>query len=84
MLALDDKGQLCEITNWEQIQFPFDPHLGKTPDLTEVQVQPMIPTNGMLAREVYTSDANGSIRVAISSEPAGNIREYVIGQLSSN
>jgi hypothetical protein len=84
VLALDDKGQLCEITHWEQILFPFDPHLGKTPDLAAVPVHPMIPTNGMLAREVYTCDANGSIRVAISSQPAGNIREYVIGQLSSN
>ena len=82
---LDDRGQpVGEITNWEQIQFPFDPRLEKSPDLSAVPVQPMIPANGMLAREVYTCDANGNICVAISSQPAGGMREYLIAHLQSN
>ncbi|HEY2469804.1 MAG TPA: Hsp70 family protein [Terracidiphilus sp.] len=82
---LDDSGQpVGEITNWEQIQFPFDPQLENSPDLKTVPVRPMNPASGILTREVYTCDANGSIRVAISSQPTGNAREYVIEQLLSN
>jgi hypothetical protein len=78
---LDNKGQpVGEITNWEQIQFPFDPQLERVQDLTSIPVQPMIPA-GLSAREVYTCDANGNIRVAISSQPAGRTREYAIGNL---
>lgn len=82
---LDKSGQpIGEINNWEQIQFPFDPHLETCADLSAVPVQAMIPEAGTLAREEYSCDANGSIRVTISLRPTGNKREYVIGQLQRN
>ena len=82
---LDDRGQpVGEIINWEQIQFPFDPQLERCADLSAIPVRPMVPANSMSAREEYSCDANGSIRVTISSQPAGNKREFIIGQLQSN
>jgi hypothetical protein len=78
---LDDCGQpVGEITNWGQIQFPFDPQLKSCTDLSAVSVEPMRVVNGISAREEYSCDASGKIRVKISSLPAGNCREYVIGQ----
>jgi hypothetical protein len=38
----------------------------------------------MLAREEYTCDASGNLRVKISALPAGNQREYLISQFASN
>ena len=61
---LDERGQpIGEITNWEQIQFPFDPHLSAAVDLSTVPVESMTAENGQLAREEYTCDSNGSLRV---------------------
>lgn len=82
---LDGRGQpIGEITNWEQIQFPFDPQLKDRSDLSEVEVKPMSVQNGMSTREQYTCDASGNIRVKILALPSGDMREYVIGQLQSN
>jgi molecular chaperone DnaK (HSP70) len=81
---LDEQGQpIGEITNWEQIQFPFDPRLSHCEDLSTVLVEPMIAENGLLAREEYTCDSSGNLGVTISALPSGNKRAYVIGQLSS-
>lgn len=79
---LNELGQpIGEITNWEQIQFPFDPQLWGRADLNAVPVKPLV-SNGIVAREEYTCDANGDLRVKISAMPSGNSREYVIGQLA--
>ena len=81
---LDEQGQpIGEITNWEQIQFPFDSRLSECANLSAVTVAPMTAENGMLAREEYTCDSNGNLRVTISAFPSGNKRTYVIGQLAS-
>jgi molecular chaperone DnaK (HSP70) len=81
---LNDQGQpIGEITNWEQIQFPFDPQLWNRPNLASEPVKPLA-SNGIVAREEYTCDANGDLRVKISSMPSGNSREYVIGQLATS
>jgi len=82
---LDDRGQpIGEITNWDQIQFPFDPHLAASDDLSSVSVELMSQNGGMVAREEYTCDAGGNLRVKISALPAGNQREYLICQFASN
>src|ERR1019366_8305906 len=76
---LDDRGQpIGEITNWEQIQFSFDPRLSASPDLSAVSVEPMSANGCMLAREEYTCDANGNLRVKISTLPSGDDRGYLI------
>jgi hypothetical protein len=81
---LDERGQpLGEITNWEQILFPFDETLWDREDLSEVPVQAMIAEDGQLAREEYTCDADGNIHVKISALPSGRSRVFVIGQLSA-
>jgi molecular chaperone DnaK (HSP70) len=82
---LDEKGQpIGEITNWEQIQFPFDSHLWGRDGLADEPVKPMRPQDGLVAREEYTCDANGNLRVKISVLPSGNTREFQIGQLASS
>jgi molecular chaperone DnaK (HSP70) len=82
---LDDHGQpIGEITNWDQIQFPFDPLLSASDDLSTVSVERIRADNGLLAREEYTCDASGNLRVKISSLPSGNEREYLIGQFASS
>jgi molecular chaperone DnaK (HSP70) len=81
---LDERGQpIGEITNWEQIQFPFDSQLWGRPDLAAEPVKPLQTQTGFLAREEYTCDASGNLRVKISAQPSGNVREFSIGQLAS-
>jgi molecular chaperone DnaK (HSP70) len=82
---LDEKGQpIGEITNWEQIQFPFDAQLWGRSDLSLEPVKPMRPQAGLVAHEEYTCDANGDLRVKISVLPSGNEREFQIGQLAAS
>jgi molecular chaperone DnaK (HSP70) len=82
---LDEKGQpVGEITNWKQIQFPFDPQLWGKAELGSEPVKPLTNHEGLLAREEYTCDANGDLRVKISEMPSGHSREFSIGQLASN
>jgi molecular chaperone DnaK (HSP70) len=81
---LNEQGEpIGEITNWEQIQFPFDPQLWSCSDLTSQPVGPLT-SNGIVAREEYSCDANGDLRVKISAMPSGNWREFVIGQLATS
>ncbi|MFZ0743677.1 MAG: Hsp70 family protein, partial [Terracidiphilus sp.] len=80
---LDDQGQpIGEITNWEQIQFPFDPLLWGRADLAAEPVEPLVNPHGLKVREEYTCDASGHLKVRISEEPVGNSREFSIGQLA--
>ena len=82
---LDEKGQpVGEITNWEQIQFPFDAQLWGGVDLAAERVGPMRVQDGLVAREEYTCDSNGDLRVKISVQPSGNAREFLIGQLATS
>jgi molecular chaperone DnaK (HSP70) len=81
---LNEEGQpIGEITNWEQIQFPFDPQLWERPDLAALPVKPLANTKGMTVREEYSCDSNGNLRVKISESPTGHAREYQIGQLAT-
>jgi molecular chaperone DnaK (HSP70) len=82
---LDERGQpIGEITNWEQIQFPFDSQLWGRPNLGSEPVKPLYAQTGLLAREEYTCDASGNLRVKISAQPSGNAREFSIGQLAAS
>lgn len=76
----DDRGQpIGEITNWEQIQFPFDPHHAASHDLSTVSAERISANGNMLAREGYTCDANGNLRVRFPHfQPATsvNIRSF--------
>ena len=80
---LDEQGQPAgEITNWDQIWFPFDPRLQSRADLALIPVERMTGSNGIRVHEEYTCDASGNVRVKISTMPSGYAREYAIGQLA--
>jgi molecular chaperone DnaK (HSP70) len=81
---LNEQGQpIGEITNWEQIQFPFDPQLWGRADLAAEPVKPFENAKGLTIREEYSCDSNGNLRVRISESPTGHAREYQIGQLAT-
>jgi len=78
---LDEQGQPTgEITNWEQIRFPFDPRLQSDLDLSAYPVVRVTDQQNLTVRECYTCDASGNLRVKISAEPTGYTRNFVIGQ----
>ena len=78
---LNEQGQPTgEITNWDQILFPFDPRLQGHSHLTSVPVELLENPLGLRIREEYTCDASGSLRVRISAEPVGYAREFTIAQ----
>jgi molecular chaperone DnaK (HSP70) len=78
---LDERGQpLGEITNWEQIRFPFDPRLQRDLDLSSCPVQRLTDQHNLTVHEKYTCDANGNLQVKISADPTGFTRKFVIGQ----
>ena len=80
---LNEAGQpIGEITNWEQIQFPFDPQLWGR-DLAAEQVKPIAIPNELTVREEYSCDSSGKLSVRISEAPTGHAREYQIGQLAT-
>jgi molecular chaperone DnaK (HSP70) len=79
---LSEEGQpIGEITNWEQIQFPFDPQLWGR-DLKAEPVHSIAIPNGLTVREEYSCDSSGKLRVRISESPTGHEREYQIGHLA--
>jgi molecular chaperone DnaK (HSP70) len=78
---LDDRGQpMGEITNWEQIRFPFDPRLQSDVDLNSLPVQRLADQINLTIHEKYTCDANGNLQVNISADPTGFTRRFLIGQ----
>jgi len=80
---LNEAGQpVGEITNWEQIQFPFDPQLWGRDLASEPVLSIEIP-NGLTVREEYSCDSSGKLSVRISEAPTGHAREYQIGQLAT-
>jgi molecular chaperone DnaK (HSP70) len=82
---LNEQGQPTgEILNWDRIQFPFDSRLQQHPDLAQAPVTPLANPNGLRIHERYTCDAAGSVRVNISAEPAGYVREYSIAHAAKD
>jgi molecular chaperone DnaK (HSP70) len=80
---LNQEGQPTgEITNWDEIRFPFDPALQHDSDLIALPVNRIAAPKDLLVQETYTCDANGNLRVTISTEATGYTREYRIGHWS--
>jgi hypothetical protein len=78
---LDERGQpLGEITNWDQIRFPFDPHLQTDQDLSAYPVHRLADQINLTIHESYTCDASGNLQVKISADPTGFSRNFLIGQ----
>jgi molecular chaperone DnaK (HSP70) len=82
---LDEHGQPTgEITNWDQVRFPFDPQLQNQPDITVHPVHRLAEQKDLTIREEYTCDSSGCLRVKISAQPSGYAREFSIGQSTKN
>jgi molecular chaperone DnaK (HSP70) len=79
-----DRQPTGEISNWDQVLFPFDPRLRDQSDLSSQQIGRLSEGYDVSVREEYTCDANGSIRVKISAEPANYTNEFAIGQLAKH
>jgi molecular chaperone DnaK (HSP70) len=78
---LDGEGEPAgEISNWDQVFFPFDPRLRDEGVLSGQPIHRLPDGQDVTVREDYTCDASGHIHVSISAEPAGYRREFVIGQ----
>jgi molecular chaperone DnaK (HSP70) len=77
---LDQQGQPTgEITNWDQILFPFDPALQSVTDLASVPIEKLQSPHGLFIREEYTCDSAGNVRVVITAMPSGFTRAFSIG-----
>ena len=72
-----------DITLWDDIQFPFDPDLKNTGDLTLVDVSRSNEEQGFDVDEEYVCDASGVVTVTISNRSAAYRREYALGRWSS-
>jgi molecular chaperone DnaK (HSP70) len=80
---LNQQGQPTgEITNWDEVRFPFDPALQHHSDLSAHPVSRFAVPKDLLVQETYTCDSNGNLRVTISTESTGYAREYRIGHWS--
>ena len=78
---LDENGQPTgEITNWDQILFPFDPVLQTGQSIESIPVQMLFNPRGLSIREQYTCDAAGNVRACITAAPSGYSREFSIAQ----
>ena len=76
---LDAHGQpMGEITNWDQILFPFDPDLQSAHDLSSIPVVHVPEPRGVLIREEYTCDSAGNVRAVIAAMPSGFTRAFTI------
>jgi molecular chaperone DnaK (HSP70) len=81
---LNAQGQpMGEITNWDQILFPFDPALESVTDLMAIPIEKLPEPHGILIREEYTCDAAGSLRAVITAMPSGFTRAFTIAHSAS-
>jgi molecular chaperone DnaK (HSP70) len=71
-----------DLTLWDDIQFPFDPALRGTADLTLVDVTRK--GEGSEVEEEYLCDASGVVKVTICDRAASYRREYTLGRWSDS
>ncbi|MGA2134419.1 MAG: Hsp70 family protein [Bryobacteraceae bacterium] len=81
---LSESGQpVGDITEWDEIRFPFDPSLHAATDLARSPVKRGVPVGSQIVRETYTCDANGTIAVTICDTAANYSRQYKLGRWSA-
>jgi molecular chaperone DnaK (HSP70) len=80
---LSENGQpVGDITEWDEIRFPFDPRLQASQDLSSMPVERGAPVATQV-KETYTCDATGTIIVTICDTSANYSREYRLGRWST-
>ena len=72
-----------DLTLWDDIQFPFDPALRSTEDLTLVEVSRKDEAAGAEVEEEYLCDSSGVVKVTICDRAAAYRREYTLGRWSN-
>jgi molecular chaperone DnaK (HSP70) len=76
---IDDAGQPAgDITVWDDVLFPFDPHLESVADLAPHRVERGWQSRPV--RESYTCSTGGELQVRISNLEAGYARAYKLGR----
>ncbi len=73
-----------DLTLWDDIQFPFDPALRGTEDLTLVDVSRKGEGLGSDVEEEYLCDAGGVVKVTIWDRSGSYRREYTLGRWSNS
>jgi len=77
-----DGRPIGEITDWDDIRFPFDPGLQDRADLAAVSVRRTPTTAGFVVEETYTCDSSGNLAVAISNKSTGYEKLFRLGRWS--
>ena len=72
----------ADITEWDEILFPFDPALAGEMDLSRIPVQRSEAASPQRIEESYTCDASGAPTVTIRNLTAGYGRVYRLGRWS--
>jgi molecular chaperone DnaK (HSP70) len=77
-----DGRPIGEITDWDDIRFPFDPELQNSADLSAVSVTRTPATSDFVVEETYTCDGSGNLAVAISNKSTGYEKRFRLGRWS--
>lgn len=78
-----DGRPVGEITDWDDIRFPFDPILQDRADLASVPVVRTLGTNSFVIEETYTCDNSGNLAVKISNRSTGYEKTFRLGRWSA-
>ena len=72
-----------DVTQWDEIRFPFDPPLAAQEHLDLAQVVRSDAASRQTIEERYTADSSGSIQVRIRNTTAAYDRTYTLGKWSA-
>jgi len=75
-----DGRPVGEITDWDNIRFPFDPELQERGDLTSVPVVRAPGAKSFVIEETYTCDSSGHLAVSISNKSTGFEKAFRLGR----
>ena len=75
----EDGRPLGEVTNWDDIRFPFDPNLQDRADLSSVPVVRTPTTRSFVIEETYSCDASGNLAVEICNKSTGYKKTFPLG-----
>jgi len=78
-----DGRPVGEITDWDDIRFPFDPILQDRTDLTSVPVLRTPGTTSFVIEETYTCDSSGNLAVRISNKSTQYEKTFRLGRWSA-
>jgi molecular chaperone DnaK (HSP70) len=74
-----DGRPVGEITDWDDIRFPFDPGLQESGSLESVSVSRTPAASRFVVEETYTCDSSGNLAVAIANKSTGFEKKYQLG-----